>query len=146
MTALAPVRVAVVGHVDHGKSTLVGRLFYEAGAVEAARLPADNEWAFLIDQFQEERERAMTLDTAQAFFSTGRRTFIVIDTPGHRELLRNMITGATRSDVAVLVIAADEGIREQTRCHASVLGLVGIKRVVIVINKMDVVGYAEERF
>jgi bifunctional enzyme CysN/CysC len=179
MADLLPLRIAVVGHVDHGKSTLIGRLFYEAGSIDASRLmpkrghpsfraseelrtltgeiaaqkeecplfdPEDEEWAFLIDNLQEERDRYMSIDTAQAFFSTGRRNLVIIDTPGHQEFLKNMITGVTRSDAAVLLVAADEGVREQTRRHACVLALVGIKEVLVACNKMDLVEYSQERY
>jgi len=150
------LRIAFVGHVDHGKSTLIGRLLYDTGSippdrVEQVRLASasqgsDMEFAYLMDQLREEREQAMTIDTARLFFRTVEREYVVIDAPGHREFLKNMLTGASQADAAVLIVDASQGIGEQTRRHAFLLSLLGIKRCVAAVNKMDLVGYSGARF
>lgn len=150
------LRIAFVGHVDHGKSTLIGRLLYDTGSippdrVEQLRLASASqgsgmEFAYLMDQLREEREQAMTIDTAQLFFRTVEREYVVIDAPGHREFLKNMLTGASQADAAVLIVDASQGIGEQTRRHAFLLSLLGIRRCVVAVNKMDLVGYSEARF
>jgi bifunctional enzyme CysN/CysC len=143
------VRIVVAGHVDHGKSTLIGRIRHEICALaDAAALDGsvDGNWAFAMDQLQEERERMMTIDTAQTFVHTPSTRIVFIDVPGHQELIQNMLTGATRADHAVLVLAADEGVQVQTRRHALLLSLIGMTGVVVVANKMDAVGFAEPTF
>ncbi len=150
------LKVAFLGHVDHGKSTLIGRLLYDTGSVPPDRLEQlqaasaarglDTEFAFLLDQLSEERDGAMTLDTAQLFFRAGAREYVVIDAPGHRELLRNMLTGAWEAHAAVLIVDARQGLGEQTRRHAFLLTLLGIARCLVAVNKMDAVGLAAERF
>ncbi len=146
-----PTRVVFTGHVDHGKSTLIGRLLHDTeslphGKVEAVRASCARrgvpfEWAFVMDAFKAERDQNVTIDTAQVWFATAARRYVIIDAPGHREFLKNMVTGAAQADAAVLVVAADEGIRDQTRRHGQLLSLLGIQQVVVVINKMDVVGW-----
>lgn len=150
------LRVAFVGHVDHGKSTLIGRLLWDTGSVPPDRMEAVQraceaegrpvEIAYLMDQLHEEREEARTIDTTQWFFRTVEREFVVIDAPGHREFLRNMLTGASQADAAVLIVDVAEGLCEQTRRHTFLLSLLGIGRCVVAVNKMDLAGYAEERF
>ena len=135
------LRVVVVGHVDHGKSTLIGRLLRESGVSTTAA-----DLAHATDQLAEERAGGLSMDTAQAYCRLRGRAFVFVDVPGHRELLRNMMTGATRADAAVLVVAADEGVREQTRRHAAVLALLGMGQVIVAVNKIDAVGYSAERF
>jgi bifunctional enzyme CysN/CysC len=145
----ALVRIVVAGHVDHGKSTLIGRIRHDICAlVDAAALDGSvgGNWAFAMDQLQEERERMMTIDTTQTFLETPTTRIVFIDVPGHQELIQNMITGATRADHAVLVLAADEGVQVQTRRHALVLSLIGVRGVVVVTNKMDAVNFAEAAF
>ena len=150
------LRVAVVGHVDHGKSTLVGRLLHDTGSlpqgkVEAIRAMSERrgmpfEWAFLMDALQAERDQGITIDTSQIWFKTAKRDYVIIDAPGHKEFLKNMITGAAASDAALLVIDADEGVKEQSRRHGYLLHLLGVRQVAVAVNKMDLVGYSESRF
>ncbi len=150
------LRVVIVGHVDHGKSTLVGRLFYETDTLPEGKFEELQEtckrrgmpfeWAFLTDALQEERNQGVTIDTAQIWFATDRRRYVLVDAPGHREFLKNMITGATSSDAALLLVDAAEGLKEQTRRHAYLLKLLGVNETVAIINKMDAVGYSQERF
>src|SRR5882724_11205436 len=150
------VRIVIVGHVDHGKSTLIGRLLYDTGSLPegkfeslkavSARRGAAFEWSFLLDALQTERDQGITIDTSQIRFRTPSRDFVLIDAPGHTEFLRNMITGASQADAALLLIDAAEGVRAQTLRHAYLLHLLGIRQVVVVINKMDRVGYDDSRF
>ncbi len=147
------LNVVFVGHVDHGKSTLIGRLMYETGSLPEDKLREikriseelghEVEFAYVMDHLSEEREQMMTIDTAQTFFHTAKRQYVIIDAPGHKELLKNMITGASQADVAVLLLDAHEGIMEQTKRHAFILGLLGVKQSVVAINKMDLVDYDE---
>jgi len=104
------------------------------------------EFAFLLDALLEEQKQNVTIDTTQIPFRTARRRYAIIDAPGHKEFLKNMITGASSADAAILVIAASEGVREQSRRHAYLLGLLGIKQVIVVVNKMDLVDFSETRF
>ncbi len=150
------VRIVIVGHVDHGKSTLVGRLLHETGSLPDGKLEMLKavserrgmpfEWSFLLDALQTERDQGITIDTTQIRFRTNAREIVLIDAPGHAEFLRNMITGASQADAAVLIIDAAEGVRDQTRRHGYLLHLLGIRQVAIVINKMDRVSYSESRF
>jgi len=150
-----PVRLVIVGHVDHGKSTLIGRLLYDTDSVpkeildrvrEAGREGEGLQFEFITDHLAEERRDAKTIDTTQVFFQGGGRHYVIIDTPGHAEFIRNMFTGASRADAALVVIDAAEGVRRQTLAHCNVLGLLGIRCVVPMVNKMDKVGYSRERF
>jgi bifunctional enzyme CysN/CysC len=148
--------VVVVGHVDHGKSTLVGRLFHDLGQLPEGRLEAIRamcerrgmpfEWAFLMDAFKAERDQGVTIDTAQIWFKSAKRDYVLIDAPGHREFLRNMITGASAADAALLLIDAQQGVRQQSRHHGYLLHLLGVEQVAVVVNKMDMVEFAEKRF
>lgn len=143
------VRIVAAGHVDHGKSTLIGRIRHDVLALAGAAArdgSVDGNWAFALDQLQEERDGMMTLDTTQTVIDTPEVRIVFIDVPGHRELIENMLTGSTRADAAVLVLAADEGVREQTRRHATLLGMLGIPGVVVAVNKMDTVGHAQSAF
>lgn len=145
-----------MGHVDHGKSTLIGRIFYDTkslpdGKVEQIQAACreegmEFEYAFLLDALLEEQEQNITIDTTQIQFKTEKRPYVIIDAPGHKEFLKNMITGAASADAAVLLIAANEGVREQSRRHGYLLSLLGIKQVVVAVNKMDLVDYSEEAF
>lgn len=151
-----PLKIVIVGHVDHGKSTLVGRLFHDTGTlpegkIEAVRAMCEKrgmpfEWAFLLDALQAERDQGITIDVSQIFFRTALRNYVLIDAPGHREFVKNMITGAAQAEAAVLVVDAREGVQEQTRRHAYLVHLLGIHQIVVAINKMDMVQYAEARF
>ena len=156
-SALRPqVRIVSVGHVDHGNSTLVGRLLHETGSLPegkldmlkavSARRGMPFEWSFLLDALQTERDQGITIDTTQIRFRTRSRDVVLIDAPGHAEFLRNMITGASQADGAVLIIDALEGVRDQTRRHGYLLHLLGIKQVAIVVNKMDRVDFSADRF
>jgi bifunctional enzyme CysN/CysC len=150
------LRVVFVGHVDHGKSTLIGRILHDTGSLlegkieEIKRACAAEgmgfEFAFLLDALLEEQKQNVTIDTTEIPFRTPRRQYAIIDAPGHKEFLKNMITGASRADAAILVISADEGVREQSRRHAFLLSMLGIKHVIVVVNKMDLVDYSEKRF
>jgi bifunctional enzyme CysN/CysC len=155
-TTRPQVRIVIVGHVDHGKSTLVGRLLHETGSLPegklemlkavSARRGMPFEWSFLLDALQTERDQGITIDTTQIRFRTGSRDIVLIDAPGHAEFLRNMITGASQADGAVLIIDALEGVRDQTRRHGYLLHLLGVKQVAIVVNKMDRVDFYADRF
>ncbi|MCC8964997.1 adenylyl-sulfate kinase [Bradyrhizobium sp. Pear76] len=155
-TTRPQVRIVIVGHVDHGKSTLVGRLLHETGSLPdgklemlkavSARRGMPFEWSFLLDALQTERDQGITIDTTQIRFRTRSRDVVLIDAPGHAEFLRNMITGASQADGAVLIIDALEGVRDQTRRHGYLLHLLGVKQVAIVVNKMDRVDFSADRF
>jgi bifunctional enzyme CysN/CysC len=155
-TTRPQLRIVIVGHVDHGKSTLVGRLLHETGGLPdgklemlkavSARRGMPFEWSFLLDALQTERDQGITIDTTQIRFRTKLRDVILIDAPGHAEFLRNMITGASQADGAVLIVDALEGVRNQTRRHAYLLHLLGVKQVAVVVNKMDRVDFSAVRF
>lgn len=150
------LKLVVVGHVDHGKSTLIGRLLHETnslpdGKAEAVIAMSERrgmpvEWAFVLDALQAERDQGITIDTTQIFFNTEKRNYVIIDAPGHKEFLKNMVSGAALSDAAVLVIDAKDGMQEQSRRHGYILHLLGVRQVAVVINKMDLADYREERF
>ena len=151
-----PLRVVFVGHVDHGKSTLIGRILHDTGSLPQGKIEEirkacaaegmEFEFAFLLDALLEEQKQNVTIDTTEIPFRTPRRRYAIIDAPGHKEFLKNMITGASRADAAVLVIGANEGVREQSRRHAYLLSMLGIKHLIVVVNKMDLVDFSEERF
>ncbi|MFZ1427531.1 MAG: adenylyl-sulfate kinase [Geminicoccaceae bacterium] len=150
------LKIVIVGHVDHGKSTLVGRLIYETGSLPDGKLDAIKamsekrgmpfEWAFLMDAIQAERDQGITIDTTQIWFHTKQRPYVIIDAPGHKEFLKNMVTGAASSEAALLLIDAHEGVQEQSRRHGYLLHLLGVKQVAVLVNKMDLVGYSADRF
>ena len=150
------LNVVFAGHVDHGKSTLIGRILHDTGSLPEGKIEEIKkacaaegmqfEYAFLLDALLEEQKQNVTIDTTEIPFRTLRRRYAIIDAPGHKEFLKNMITGASRADAAILVIGADEGVSEQSRRHAYLLGMLGIKQVIVVVNKMDLVDYAEKRF
>jgi len=146
----------IVGHVDHGKSTLIGRLFYDTNSLpndfieeikKTCKMLGKNlEFAYILDSLEEERKQNITIDTTQAFFKTKKREYVFIDAPGHREFIKNMITGASQAQAAVLLVDATVGIEEQTRRHAYILNLLGIYQVIVAINKMDLVNYSEDQY
>jgi sulfate adenylyltransferase large subunit len=149
----------VCGSVDHGKSTLIGRLLYESGLVFADQLEAldqesrrhgtqgdERDFALLLDGLAAEREQNITIDVAYRFFTTARRKFIVTDVPGHEQYTRNMATGASTADLALILVSAPDGMTRQTRRHALILSMLGVRHFVVVINKMDLVGWSEQRF
>ncbi len=150
------LKIVIVGHVDHGKSTFVGRLFHETGSLpdgklEQLRQVAERrgvpfEWANLMDALQSERDQNITIDTAQIWFHTRKRQYVIIDAPGHKEFLKNMVTGAANAEAALLLIDAQEGVQENSRRHGYLLNLLGIRQIAVLVNKMDLVGYSEERF
>ncbi len=155
-TSRASVNIVIVGHVDHGKSTLIGRLFYDTNSLPEGRYAAvarvcedtgkPFEFAFLLDALEEERDQGITIDTTRARFHTAARDYNLIDAPGHKEFLKNMVSGAASAEAAVLLIDAAEGVQEQSRRHGYLLHLLGIKQVTVAINKMDLVEYAQETF
>ncbi len=149
-------KIVIVGHVDHGKSSLIGRLLFDTDSVpkdkiadvqkKCDRLGKPFEYAFLLDALEEEQEQTITIDTTSVYFSTDKKNYVIIDAPGHKEFLKNMVTGSSNADTAILMIDAEEGIKEQTRCHAYLLNLLGISEIIVVINKMDLVGYSQQKF
>ncbi len=148
-------RIVVVGHVDHGKSTLIGRLLYDLGLLHqskvddvvasSARRGTTPEWSYVLDSLQEERDQAITIDTTRLWFSHAGRRFMVIDAPGHRQFLANMLSGASEADAAVLVVDAAAGIGEQTLRHAYLLAFLGIKHVIVAVNKIDLLADPRQR-
>jgi len=151
------LNLVFIGHVDHGKSTTVGRILYDSGSIseqdmkklkeEAEKVgKATFEFAFAMDQLKEERERGVTIDIAHKEFQTPKYYFTIIDAPGHRDFVKNMITGASQADAAVLVVSAKEGIQPQTKEHAFLAKVLGIQQMVVGINKMDNVGYDRVKF
>src|SRR6218665_184773 len=153
------LRFITCGSVDDGKSTLIGRLLYEAKVLledQLSALEADSkklgtqgdelDFALLVDGLSAEREQGITIDVAYRFFATEKRKFIVADTPGHEQYTRNMITGASTADVAVILIDARKGMLTQTRRHSYLVSLIGIRRVVLAVNKLDMVDYSQEVF
>ena len=148
--------IVIVGHVDHGKSTLIGRLLYDTGSlppekIEEIRIASEAtgremEFSFVMDHLEEERTRGITIDIAQTFFSTEKRQYVIIDAPGHKEFLKNMITGTSQAEAALLLLDAVEGVQEQTKRHCFILGMLGIRQIVVLINKMDMVNNSQERF
>ena len=141
------MNLAVIGHVDHGKSTLVGHLLLLEGAIAEQQLDeGEDKFRFVMDKLGEERERGVTIDLAHAKFETQKYEYTVVDCPGHRDFVKNMITGASQADAAVLVVAANDGIMPQTKEHIFLSRTLGINQLIIAINKMDVVDYSEDKF
>lgn len=148
------LKIVVVGHVDHGKSTVIGRLLYDTdslpeGTVNKVKKIAKEtgkpfEYAYLLDAFEEEQKQGITIDTTQLQFRTKKRDYVIIDAPGHKEFLKNMISGAANAEAGFLIIDAKEGVQEQSKRHAYILSLLGIKKVYGVLNKMDLVDYSQE--
>jgi bifunctional enzyme CysN/CysC len=150
------LKIVILGHVDHGKSTLVGRLLHDTGSLpdgkleqlqqiaERRRVPF--EWANLMDALQAERDQNISIDTAQIWFHTRKRHYVIIDAPGHKEFIKNMVTGAAQAEAALLVIDAHEGVQENSRRHGYLLDLLGIRQIAVLVNKMDLVDYSQERF
>ena len=150
------MNVVIVGHVDHGKSTLVGRLLADTGTLGDGKLEKIRavckqqgkvfEYAFLLDALEEEQGQGITIDSARVFFRSDRRDYIIIDAPGHIEFLKNMVTGAARAEAAVLLIDAKEGVRENSRRHGYLLSMLGIRQIVVAVNKIDLVDYSRDVF
>src|SRR6201982_3147768 len=153
------LRFITCGSVDDGKSTLIGRLLYDSKMIfedQLAALEADSkrvgtqgqniDFALLVDGLAAEREQGITIDVAYRFFSTDKRKFIVADTPGHEQYTRNMVTGASTASLAIILIDANKGVLTQTRRHSFLVSLIGIRHVVLAINKMDMVGFSKDVF
>jgi len=148
------LKIVVVGNVDAGKSTLIGRFLYDSGALYKdvveeinQKLLDDFEFAYLLDSLEEERKNQLTIDTTQAFCKTKKgREFIFIDTPGHQELIKNMLCGSSYADIAILVVDMQRSIAEQTKRHVFILKFLGIREIIIVLNKMDSIGFNEAIF
>ncbi|UCC91326.1 MAG: GTP-binding protein, partial [Candidatus Aenigmatarchaeota archaeon] len=142
------INIITSGHVDHGKSTLIGRLLFDSGALDenelrklkekAKELKKETfEFAFVMDRLKEERERGLTIDLMHKEFQTNKYYFTVIDVPGHRDFVKNMITGASQADASILVVSAKDGVQEQTREHLYLSKVLGINQIVVAVNKMD---------
>lgn len=150
------MNIVIVGHVDHGKSTVVGRLLADTNSLPEGKLEAVKkecqrtgkpfEYAFLLDALSDEQDQGITIDTARSFFKTSKRDYIIIDAPGHIEFLKNMISGAARAEAAVLIIDAKEGVRENSRRHGYILSMLGIRQVIVCVNKMDLVNRDQPHF
>jgi bifunctional enzyme CysN/CysC len=142
--------------VDHGKSTFVGRLFHDTGSLPEGKLEqlqkiaerrgVPFEWANLMDALQSERDQNITIDTSQIWFRTQKRQYVIIDAPGHKEFLKNMVTGAANAEAALLLIDAHEGVQENSRRHGYLLNLLGIRQIAVLVNKMDLEDYQETKF
>jgi bifunctional enzyme CysN/CysC len=152
----ARMDIVIVGHVDHGKSTVIGRLLADTNSLPDGKLEAIREYcarnsrpfeyAFLLDALKDEQAQGITIDTARTFFKSAKRDYVIIDAPGHIEFLKNMVTGAARAEAAVLVIDAKEGIQENSKRHGYLLSMLGIKQIVVAVNKMDLVDYSKQAF
>ncbi|AOT69169.1 GTP-binding protein [Geosporobacter ferrireducens] len=150
------MNIVIVGHVDHGKSTIIGRLLADTNSLPEGKLEQVKEtcrrnakpfeYAFLLDALKDEQAQGITIDTARVFFKTKKRKYIIIDAPGHIEFLKNMVTGAARAEAALLVIDAQEGIMENSKRHGYLLSMLGIKQVVVLVNKMDLIDYNQRRY
>ncbi|MFH1874263.1 MAG: GTP-binding protein [Pseudomonadota bacterium] len=150
------LKIVIVGHVDHGKSTLIGRLLLDTNSLPKEKmaeikqvskeLGRETQLAYLIDHLKEEREKNITIDTSQIFFQTKKREYVIIDAPGHVKFLKNMISGASLAEAAILIVDAKEGMQEQTRRHAYVVSLLGLDKVIVLLNKMDLLNYDQTRF
>jgi len=149
-------KVVIVGHVDHGKSSFIGRLMHDLNQVPEGKYEElkevskkrgiEFEYAFLLDALQAERDQGVTIDTTQIFFKTLKRNYVFIDAPGHKEFIRNMITGASSANIAILIVDVNEGIKEQTKKHAYLLKLLGIDEVIVLFNKMDKIHFDKKKF
>jgi bifunctional enzyme CysN/CysC len=150
------LKIVIVGHVDHGKSTLIGRLLFDTHSLPDGKIEQiqkacaaegmDFEYAFLLDALLEEQEQNITIDTTQIQFHTDTRNYVIVDAPGHKEFLKNMITGAASADAAIVLLDAQEGLQEQTRRHGYLLSLLGVKQVMVAVNKMDLVDFSQQTF
>ena len=158
MAAVKPhMNLVTIGHVDHGKSTLVGRLLYDSGNIKeedmrklkeiAKELKKETfEFAFVMDKLKEERERGVTIDIMHTRFDSPKYYFTMIDAPGHRDFVKNMITGASQADAAILVCSAKEGVQEQTKEHVFLIKVLGVKQIIAAVNKMDAVNYDKAKY
>ena len=154
--SLPKINLVVVGHKDHGKSTLIGRLLYDSEAIQEQKLKEireelersgkEFEFAFILDSLEEERTGGLTIDIMHTPFKSDRYFYTIIDCPGHKEFIQKMLTGASQADAAILVVSAVEGIEDQTRQHLYLVKMLGINQLVAAVNKMDIAGYSRERF
>jgi len=150
------LNVVIIGHVDHGKSSVIGRLLADTGSLAEGKLESVKEtcrrnskpfeYAFLLDALKDEQAQGITIDAARCFFNSKKRSYIILDAPGHIEFLKNMVTGAARAEAALIVIDANEGIQENTTRHGYLVSLLGVKQVVVLVNKMDLVNYDQKVF
>ena len=150
------MNIVIVGHVDHGKSTIIGKLLADTNSLPVGKLEQVKEtcrrnskpfeYAFLLDALKDEQAQGITIDSARVFFKTDKRKYIIIDAPGHIEFLKNMVTGAARAEAALLVIDAKEGVMENSKRHGYLLSMLGIKQVVVLVNKMDLIDYNQQRY
>src|SRR3990172_1510059 len=151
------MNLVTIGHVDHGKSTLVGRLLYDSGNIReeemrklkdlAKELKKETfEFAFVMDKLKEERERGVTIDIMHQRFDTKKYYFTLIDAPGHRDFVKNMITGTSQADGAILVVSCKDGIQDQTKEHIFLAKVLGVGQMIVALNKMDAVDYDEKKF
>ena len=150
------MNIVIAGHVDHGKSTVIGRLLADTDSLPKGKLAQVKEtcrrnskpfeYAFLLDALKDEQSQGITIDAARVFFKTAKRHYIIIDAPGHIEFLKNMVTGASHAEAALLVIDAEEGVQENSRRHGYMISMLGIKQMVVLVNKMDLVGYDQQVF
>ena len=150
------MNIVIAGHVDHGKSTVIGRLLADTGSLPNGKLQQIKEtcrrnskpfeYAFLLDALKDEQSQGITIDAARVFFKTAKRHYIIIDAPGHIEFLKNMVTGASHAEAALLVIDAEEGVQENSRRHGYMISMLGITQMVVLVNKMDLVGYDQNVF
>ncbi len=150
------LKIVIVGHIDHGKSTLIGRLLFDTNSITRDKIEEVKKiseqagqkfnFAYLLDYLQEERNQGITIDTTQMCFSSEKKDYVIIDAPGHVEFIKNMVTGASQAELAILIVDALEGCKEQTKTHAYILSMLGIKNIIVAVNKMDLVSYEEEAF
>ena len=151
------INLVFIGHVDHGKSTTVGRLLFDSGTIDEQTLrklkekaeelgKGGFEFAFIMDNLKEERERGVTIDLAHKKFVSDKYEFTIIDAPGHKDFIKTMITGASQADAAVLVVAASDGVMEQTKEHIWLSRTLGVGQMIIAVNKMDAVKFDQTKF
>lgn len=150
------MNIVIAGHVDHGKSTIIGRLLADTGSLPEGKLESVRErcrrnskpfeYAFLLDALKDEQSQGITIDSARCFFKTGKRKYMILDAPGHIEFLKNMVTGASRAEAALLVIDANEGIMENSKRHGYMLSMLGIKQIAVLVNKMDLIKFDEAQY
>ncbi|MCO6430863.1 MAG: GTP-binding protein [Deltaproteobacteria bacterium] len=149
------MNIVITGHVDHGKSTLIGRLLFDTNSIpetvieeakrSSKRADGSLEFAYLLDSLEEERAKNITIDASRTFFKSPKRRYTIIDAPGHKEFLKNMVTGASQADAAILIIDASRGVEEQTKRHAFVLKLLGIQKIIVAVNKLDLIGFEQSK-
>jgi len=150
------MNIVIAGHVDHGKSTIIGRLLADTNSLPQGKLEQVKqycqrnskpfEYAFLLDALKDEQSQGITIDSARVFFNTAKRCYIIIDAPGHIDFLKNMVTGASRAEAALLVIDAEEGVQENSRRHGYMISMLGIRQIAVLVSKMDLVDYSQKAF